>query len=104
LWGRRSNRCRRHLLRVYKRTPLLVSNSYALTCMFRSMPMFVPECPMRPFSFFASVLISHLRQLMAVLGTTWDVRNWDVRKYRPERHYMRGPGPKWREKHSSHPA
>lgn len=20
--------------------------------------------------------------------------------YRPERHYMRGPGPKWREKHS----
>jgi hypothetical protein len=21
-------------------------------------------------------------------------------QYRPERHYMRGPGPKWREKHS----
>lgn len=21
------------------------------------------------------------------------------RKYHPERHYMRGPGPKWREKH-----
>lgn len=21
--------------------------------------------------------------------------------YRPERHYMRGPGPKWRERHSS---
>ena len=21
--------------------------------------------------------------------------------YRPERHYMRGPGPKWREKHAS---
>jgi len=21
--------------------------------------------------------------------------------YRPERHYMRGPGPKWREKHLS---
>jgi len=20
--------------------------------------------------------------------------------YRPERHYMRGPGPKWRQKHS----
>jgi hypothetical protein len=20
-------------------------------------------------------------------------------RYRPERHYMRGPGPKWREKH-----
>jgi hypothetical protein len=21
------------------------------------------------------------------------------RRYRPERHYMRGPGPKWRERH-----
>jgi hypothetical protein len=24
-----------------------------------------------------------------------------VRAYRPEAHYMRGPGPKWREKHLS---
>ena len=23
-----------------------------------------------------------------------------ARPYRPERHYMRGPGPKWREKHA----
>jgi hypothetical protein len=23
-----------------------------------------------------------------------------VRQYRPEAHYMRGPGPKWREKHA----
>ncbi len=23
-----------------------------------------------------------------------------VRQYRPEVHYMRGPGPKWREKHA----
>lgn len=22
-------------------------------------------------------------------------------KYHPEQHYMRGPGPKWREKHSA---
>jgi hypothetical protein len=22
--------------------------------------------------------------------------------YRPELHYMRGPGPKWRQKHASH--
>ena len=28
------------------------------------------------------------------------VRTARVRaSYRPERHYMRGPGPKWREKH-----
>jgi hypothetical protein len=27
---------------------------------------------------------------------------WNVlTAYRPERHYMRGPGPKWREKHAS---
>jgi hypothetical protein len=26
------------------------------------------------------------------------------RPYRPERHYMRGPGPKWREKHGLGPA
>jgi hypothetical protein len=23
-----------------------------------------------------------------------------INPYRPERHYMRGPGPKWREKHA----
>jgi len=22
-----------------------------------------------------------------------------IKRYHPERHYMRGPGPKWREKH-----
>ena len=26
----------------------------------------------------------------------------DVRTYRPEQYYMRGPGPKWREKHAHH--
>jgi len=25
-------------------------------------------------------------------------RRWIGRPYRPEKHYMRGPGPKWREK------
>jgi hypothetical protein len=54
---------------------------------------------MRLFRFFVSVLIPHIRQTAEALGPFWDVR-----KYRPERHYMRGPGPKWREKHSSHPA
>jgi hypothetical protein len=24
----------------------------------------------------------------------------DARTYRPEKYYMRGPGPKWREKHA----
>ena len=51
---------------------------------------------MRPFSFFVSVLVSRISQVADALGPFWEIR-----KYRPERYYMRGPGPKWREKHSS---
>jgi hypothetical protein len=55
---------------------------------------------MRRPSFTASVLVSILRSvvnsLLTFLGPSWD---GPVRKYRPEDHYMRGPGPKWREKH-----
>ena len=58
---------------------------------------------MRQLSVHASVLASHLRRavscLVTFLGPSWD---GPVRKYRPERHYMRGPGPKWREKHFRH--
>ena len=50
--------------------------------------------------FTASVLVSVLRSaassLLTFLGPSWDGSH---RKYRPEDHYMRGPGPKWREKH-----
>jgi hypothetical protein len=35
-------------------------------------------------------LANSLRTLIAV----------EVRAYRPEAYYMRGPGPKWREKHA----
>lgn len=31
------------------------------------------------------------RRLAAIFGS----------RYRPEQHYMRGPGPKWRESHSA---
>jgi hypothetical protein len=51
-------------------------------------------------SFTASVLGSYLigavRNLVTFLSPAWDGQ---VRRYRPEDHYMRGPGPKWREKH-----
>jgi len=39
---------------------------------------------------------------MFVIGTLqyWRrIRAALFNPYRPERHYMRGPGPKWREKH-----
>jgi hypothetical protein len=55
---------------------------------------------MRQVSFTASLLISHLRSAVSTLLTFFSP-SWDGphRKYRPEAHYMRGPGPKWREKH-----
>ena len=34
-------------------------------------------------------LVNSLRMLITI----------DVRTYQPEKYYMRGPGPKWREKH-----
>ena len=55
---------------------------------------------MSRLSFSASILVSVLRgaasAVVTFLGPSWD---GPVRKYRPERYYMRGPGPKWREKH-----
>jgi hypothetical protein len=57
---------------------------------------------MSRLSVTASVLVSSLRRAVSAvatfLGPSWD---GPVRKYRPEAHYMRGPGPKWREKHFS---
>jgi hypothetical protein len=51
-------------------------------------------------SFTVTVIVSVLRKVVGAvvtfLGPAWD---GPVRKYRPEVHYMRGPGPKWREKH-----
>ena len=55
---------------------------------------------MRQLSFTGFVLISALRSavssVVALFDPSW---NGTVKKYCPEDHYMRGPGPKWREKH-----
>jgi hypothetical protein len=38
--------------------------------------------------------------LQGAMAQTWRALKKDLLDpYRPERHYMRGPGPKWREKH-----
>ena len=47
-------------------------------------------------SVLASILRTSVSDLLTFLGPAWDGPR---RKYRPEDHYMRGPGPKWREKH-----
>jgi len=36
------------------------------------------------------------------LGLLTALWGGSVRQYRPEVHYMRGPGPKWHEKHGRH--
>jgi hypothetical protein len=42
------------------------------------------------------------RRLRASLVETWRaVSDGLLDPYRPERHYMRGPGPKWHEKHQA---
>lgn len=39
--------------------------------------------------------------LTRTLVATWRTLSRDLfDTYRPERHYMRGPGPKWRAKHA----
>ena len=43
----------------------------------------------RPFVTFRNILLDLLREM------TRDA----IRPYRPELHYMRGPGPAWRAKH-----
>jgi len=40
--------------------------------------------------------------IFAVIAEAWtQLRNGFFDTYRPELHYMRGPGPKWREKHGA---
>lgn len=51
-----------------------------------------------PVSGLVSLLRSAISALLTFLGPSWD---GPAKKYRPEAHYMRGPGPKWREKHFS---
>jgi hypothetical protein len=49
-------------------------------------------------------LVSLQRRLMGVSAATVKLRaraHSMLHPYRPELHYMRGPGPKWQEKHLS---
>jgi hypothetical protein len=44
-------------------------------------------------------VVRALLRRAATLAQTWSKLMGEP--YRPEKHYMRGPGPKWREKHGS---
>jgi hypothetical protein len=51
----------------------------------------------------ATVLISTGKAIWAALRNSWRMLMIvENTTYRPEAYYMRGPGPKWREKHQSH--
>jgi hypothetical protein len=50
-------------------------------------------------SFVVSAIVSFLRSAVSALVTFLVSCLEPAGKYRPEQHYMRGPGPKWREKH-----
>jgi hypothetical protein len=40
--------------------------------------------------------------IFPAIGNAWrELRKDFLDTYRPELHYMRGPGPKWREKHGA---
>jgi hypothetical protein len=49
---------------------------------------------------FTASAVSFVRRAVGAAATFLS-SSWDgpVGRYRPEDHYMRGPGPKWREKH-----
>jgi hypothetical protein len=53
-----------------------------------------------PFKLAADVVFS-AASLVAVVRVWRRLKNAIFDPYRPELHYMRGPGPKWREKHQS---
>jgi hypothetical protein len=47
-------------------------------------------------SHFVAIARSALGAVVTFVSSSWD---GPAGKYRPEDHYMRGPGPKWRAKH-----
>jgi hypothetical protein len=55
-------------------------------------------------SYVCSVLLASHSAACGLTATQWRWRRLAVplsAAYRPELHYMRGPGPKWREKHAA---
>ena len=50
----------------------------------------------------AAFLPRPFQGLNSLLGALWrEMFREAVRPYRPEQHYMRGPGPAWRAKHGA---
>src|SRR5262245_47934029 len=88
-----------HLCRLYKEAGVSISNSNG-TCPY------LPGEGAGPMVFAASLI---LYCMIASLGAVVCLMSWregavaKAKTYRPERYFMRGPGPKWREKHARAP-
>src|ERR1700674_44331 len=89
----------RSLMRHFKKKSRASSNSYAkigLTARARGADNVTPGA-----SSMSAVLASavrHFRTLLAHAAAFLAIG--PANTYRPEAYYMRGPGPKWREKHA----
>ena len=53
--------------------------------------MWITQPSSVPFLQYLNVIMTRCQRLMRIAGNP----------YRPERHYMRGPGPKWHAKHQA---
>jgi hypothetical protein len=65
-------------------------------CPAESEPLAEPQPTLRRFSNATSSLASAALKFCTELANYWRLSD---QGYRPELHYMRGPGPKWRESH-----
>lgn len=50
---------------------------------------------------FVPIFAVVMSTIVLALVRWHSLQSWLFDTYRPELHYMRGPGPKWREKHGS---
>jgi hypothetical protein len=58
----------------------------------------------RAISAISGTAIAWLPRPLSLLSAIWHGLTRDMGgPYKPERHYMRGPGPKWRAKHGLPP-
>ena len=56
----------------------------------------------RPASLGRAVNPADRAPIFPAIAEAWrELRKGFIDSYRPELHYMRGPGPKWREKHGA---
>ena len=56
----------------------------------------------RPASLARAVSPVDRPPIFPAIAEAWrELRKGFIDSYRPELHYMRGPGPKWREKHGA---